>query len=73
MTNPAPGTSACYDDKARCLVVKLPSERVRVLVDSGDGDPFTPAGKVFREWISIPNDRPRPVAAGARRSRRLRP
>ena len=45
---------ASFDDKARCLVVKLPRERVTDLVDSGDGDPFAPAGKVFREWVSIP-------------------
>jgi hypothetical protein len=45
---------ASYDDKARCLVVKLPRERVTELIDTGDGDPFAPAGKVFREWVSIP-------------------
>ena len=45
---------ASYDDKARCLVVKLPRGRVCELVDNGDGDPFAPAGKVFREWVSIP-------------------
>lgn len=45
---------ASYDDKAGCLVVKLPGERVTALVDAGLGEPFAPAGKVFREWISIP-------------------
>jgi hypothetical protein len=45
---------ASYDDNARCLVVKLPHERVTELVDSGRGDPFAPAGKVFREWVAIP-------------------
>jgi hypothetical protein len=45
---------ASYDDKARCLVVKLPRERVTELVEEGRGDPFAPAGKVFREWVSIP-------------------
>jgi hypothetical protein len=45
---------ASYDDKAGSLVVKLPRERVAELVDNGNGDPFAPAGKVFREWISIP-------------------
>ena len=24
------------------------------LVESGHGDPFAPAGGVFREWVSIP-------------------
>ncbi|WP_088319330.1 hypothetical protein [Kineosporia sp. R_H_3] len=45
---------ASYDDRTGCLVVKLPRERVRDLIDSGDGEPFAPAGRVFREWISIP-------------------
>jgi hypothetical protein len=45
---------ASFDDKARRLVVKLPRERVTELIDDGDGDPFAPAGKVFREWVSIP-------------------
>ena len=45
---------ASFDDKARRLVVKLPRERVTELIDNGDGDPFAPAGKVFREWVLIP-------------------
>ena len=34
--------------------MKLPRQRVTELVRHGDGDPFAPAGKVFREWVSIP-------------------
>jgi hypothetical protein len=45
---------ASYDDKAGALVVKLPRERVTELVKDGRGEPFAPAGKVFREWVSIP-------------------
>jgi hypothetical protein len=45
---------ASYDDRARCLVVKLPRERVTELIEAGRGGPFAPAGKVFREWVSIP-------------------
>ena len=45
---------ASYDDKAGCLVVKLPRERVAELVKDGHGDPFAPAGRIFREWVSIP-------------------
>jgi hypothetical protein len=45
---------ASYDDKAGCLVVKVPRQRVAELVENGGGDPFAPAGKVFREWVSIP-------------------
>jgi hypothetical protein len=44
---------ASFDDKAGCLVVKLPRDRVGELVETGIGDPFAPAGKVFREWVSI--------------------
>lgn len=46
---------ASYDEKAGCLVVKLTRERVAELIENGEGDPFAPAGKVFREWVSIPN------------------
>jgi hypothetical protein len=46
---------ASYDDKAGALVVKLPRERITELVDAGAGEPFVPAGKVFREWASIPS------------------
>ena len=45
---------ASYDDKTGCMVVKLPRERVAELVDDGDGEPVAPAGRVFREWLSIP-------------------
>ena len=45
---------ASYDDKAHCLVVRLPRERVAELIDDGHGEPFAPAGKVFGEWVSIP-------------------
>ena len=36
---------ASYDFKARCLVLKLPSERVTELVEEGHGDPFAPGGQ----------------------------
>jgi hypothetical protein len=42
------------DFKGSGLVVKLPRARVRQLIDEGVGQPFAPAGRVFREWVSIP-------------------
>ncbi|NNE12159.1 MAG: hypothetical protein HKN41_07940 [Ilumatobacter sp.] len=36
------------------MVVKLPRERVAELIDQGVAQPFAPAGKVFKEWASIP-------------------
>jgi hypothetical protein len=37
------------------MVVKLPKERVRELIDEGVDRPFAPAGKVFSEWVAIPH------------------
>lgn len=42
------------DFKGSGLVVKLPRARVDELVEQGIGQPFAPAGKVFREWVSVP-------------------
>ena len=45
---------ALVDYKGSGLVVKLPLDRVTDLIDSGIGQPFAPAGRVFKEWVSIP-------------------
>lgn len=45
---------ALVDYKGSGLVVKLPRERVVELIDAGVGRPFAPAGKVFKEWLSVP-------------------
>lgn len=45
---------ALVDYKGSGLVVKLPRDRVTELVTNGTGQPFGPAGKVFKEWISVP-------------------
>jgi hypothetical protein len=45
---------ALVDYKGSGLVVKLPRERVAALIDAGIGAPFAPAGKVFKEWLSVP-------------------
>ncbi len=42
------------DYKGSGMVVKLPRDRVTELIDQGIGQPFAPAGKVFREWVVIP-------------------
>jgi hypothetical protein len=45
---------ALVDYKGSGLVVKLPKSRVAELIDAGVGEPFGPAGKIFREWLSVP-------------------
>ena len=39
--------------KGSGMVVKLPRHRVDELIAEGIGQPFAPAGKVFREWVAI--------------------
>ena len=41
------------DYKNSGMVLKLPRTRVDELVHQGIGEPFAPAGKVFREWVAI--------------------
>jgi hypothetical protein len=36
------------------LVVKLSADRVRALIDDGVGEAFAPSGRVFSEWVSVP-------------------
>ncbi len=36
------------------LIVKLPADRVDELVGEGVGVSFAPAGRVFREWMAVP-------------------
>ncbi len=45
---------ALVDYKGSGLVVKLPKARVAALIDEGVGQPFGPAGRVFKEWLSVP-------------------
>ena len=44
---------ALIDRRGSGLVVKLPKARVDELITAGVGEPFAPAGRVFREWVSI--------------------
>ncbi len=51
---------ALVDYKGSGLVVKLPKARVAGLIEAGIGQPFAPAERVFREWVSVPaSDRQR--------------
>lgn len=45
---------ALVDYKGSGLVVKLPKGRVAELIEKKRGQPFAPAGRVFREWLSVP-------------------
>ena len=45
---------ALVDHKDSGLVVKLPADRVAELIVAEVGRPFAPAGRRFREWVSVP-------------------
>jgi hypothetical protein len=36
------------------MVVKLPKDRVAELIAGGKGQPFSPNGRVFKEWLHVP-------------------
>jgi len=44
---------ALYDTKRAGLVVKLPRARVEALLETGKGEAFSPAGRVFKEWVLV--------------------
>jgi hypothetical protein len=44
---------ASLDRKTQALLVKLPQQRVQQLIRDGHGQPFSPAGRVFREWVAV--------------------
>ena len=48
---------ASFDRRTGDLLVKLTEPRVDELVDSGQADPFAPAGRRFREWAAVPERR----------------
>jgi hypothetical protein len=45
---------ACVERSTGYLIVKLPARRVTELVAAGQALPFTPNGRVFREWAAFP-------------------
>jgi hypothetical protein len=44
---------ACVERTTGHLIVKLPEDRVQEVVGSGDGIPFAPNGRTFREWTAV--------------------
>ncbi|MBZ0263034.1 TfoX/Sxy family protein [bacterium] len=44
---------ACQHHKTDDLIVKLDASRVTELIEHGTGEPFSPNGRVFREWVLI--------------------
>lgn len=46
------------DHRTGELIVKLSRARVQALIDAGVGQPFAPAGRVFREWVLVPGRDP---------------
>src|SRR5690349_19655748 len=45
---------ASIDPRTQALLVKLPADQVAALIATGDGQPFAPAGRRFREWVALP-------------------
>ena len=45
---------ATCDHRTGELIVKLPATRVQAMIDLGYGQAFAPAGRVFREWVLVP-------------------
>ena len=41
------------DHRSGHLIVKLDRTRVAELIDEGVGQPFAPAGRVFKEWVLV--------------------
>ena len=50
---------ASCDRRTGDLLVKLAETRVDELVAAERAEPFAPAGRRFREWAAIPDDRSR--------------
>lgn len=44
---------AMCERKTGALVVKVGESAARSLIDAGEGRPFAPAGKAFREWVAV--------------------
>lgn len=49
---------AAPEHRSGDLIVKLPEAQVEELIAAGHGVEFAPAGKVFREWVRVPERDP---------------
>ncbi len=49
---------AAADRHSGDLIVKVSAARVGELIDQGVGEPFAPAGRGFKEWVSVPERDP---------------
>ncbi|HIF05758.1 MAG TPA: hypothetical protein EYQ64_02065 [Gemmatimonadetes bacterium] len=47
------GFFATCDHRSGHLIVKLSRERVQEIITQGQGEPFAPAGRVFKEWALV--------------------
>ena len=45
---------ATCDHRTGELILKLSKERVKELIAEGTGQPFAPAGRVFSQWVLVP-------------------
>ena len=54
---------ASYDRRTGNLVVKLSEARVADLIETGEAEPFAPAGRRFRQWAAVPPTAERTWAA----------
>ena len=43
------------DHRTGELIVKLPRDRIETLIDARVGQPFAPAGRIFKEWVLVPD------------------
>ncbi|WP_203789747.1 DUF2461 family protein [Paractinoplanes rishiriensis] len=46
---------ASLERRSGALLVKVPPRRVAALIADGVGEPFAPAGRIFREWVALPH------------------
>ena len=47
------GFFATCDHRSGDLIVKLSRDRVQEVIAQGEGEPFAPAGRVFKEWVTV--------------------